>query len=330
MNSDKFRTIISLPKASYSIDHQSELMFIGSCFTEYIGNKFIELKFKTTVNPFGTLYNPYSIADCIKIIMHKKFFSKNDLKFYNNQFLSFYHDTGFSNEDPDICLEKINKSIEISNKALLNCDYLFISFGTARIYVYKENNKPVSNCHKISADKFIQRLLSVEEITSEYISLINEIIACNSKIKIIFTVSPVRHWKDGATGNQLSKSILFVSIYNIINNFRDIVSYFPAYEIIMDDLRDYRFYEADMLHPNKIAIDYIWDKLAEVYFNHKTNKIISEIEKILQARKHKPVNFKSKAFKDFAINQINIIESLTKQYPYINFSEEKLYFSNYI
>ena len=200
----------------------------------------IQLKFPAVVNPFGVLYNPVSVRNAIEILIDQKKFKDSDLNFFNEQWFSFYHDTEFSHPDKNISLEKINKSISIAADNLRKAGYLIVSFGTAWVYKYLKNGNVVSNCHKIPAKEFERYKLDVEDIFVEWANLMNRLNELNPDLKIIFTVSPVRHWKDGAIQNQLSKSTLILAIHQLKQQFEN-VDYFPSYEIMMDDLRDYRF-----------------------------------------------------------------------------------------
>lgn len=303
------------------------VLFMGSCFTENIGDRMEELKFPTTVNPFGVLYNPSSVRSGLEVLLDNRDFNENDLHFYNDQWLSFYHDTEFSDADKEKCLDKINSSVNAARKHLQTANYLIITFGTAWTYRYKKTGNIVSNCHKIPANEFERRKLSVEDIFVQWAKLLNRVEDLNPNLKIIFTVSPVRHWKDGAVQNQLSKSTLILAINQLMKIFEN-VEYFPAYEIMMDDLRDYRFYADDMLHPSAVAIDYIWDKFSKTYFEKETIEIIKEVNQIIQAKKHQPLNPDTKSHKIFLENQIAKIKEVSGKYNYLNFKDELDYFKS--
>lgn len=321
----EFRTIIQPAISVKKISYQTPVLFLGSCFTENIGNKMLELKFPTIVNPFGVLYNPVSVRNSLEFLIDKKIFKEKDLHFFNEQWLSFYHDTEFSDFDKNKCMEKINLSIEKATSQLRNAKYLLITFGTAWVYRYLKTENVVSNCHKIPSKEFERYKLCVEDIYVEWANLINRLNELNPEIKIIFTVSPVRHWKDGAIQNQLSKSTLILAIHQLKKLFEN-VEYFPAYEIMMDDLRDYRFYADDMLHPSKVAVDYIWEQFSETYFDKETKLAIKEINKILQAKNHRPVNPESESHKKFKKSQLEYIKKLSSKYKFIDFSDELDFF----
>jgi hypothetical protein len=321
-NPDSFRTKIVVPEFPWKISYKSRSMFIGSCFTNHIGGRMQELKFKTDVNPFGVVYNPLSVLNSLKILFEKKKFSETDLHFYNDKWFSFSFYTGFSHSDKDVYLEEINKKIKDSSEFLRETDFLFITFGTSRIFEWKKDGQVVSNCHKLPATHFDRRLLSKEEITDEYASFLKLLFKRKPEVKVLFTISPIRHWKDGATGNQLSKAVLLVAVHQLVSMFTN-VEYFPSYEIMMDDLRDYRFYAEDMIHLNPVAVNYIWDKFSRSLLDNKTLDIIPEVEKILQAVHHKPFDARSDAYRKFAEKTHKNIQVLKAQQPYLDFSKEE-------
>ncbi|HSH50672.1 MAG TPA: GSCFA domain-containing protein [Bacteroidales bacterium] len=320
-----FRTTIQPEISKNKITYHTSLLFMGSCFTENIGNKMQALKFPVMINPFGVLYNPASVRKGLEILIDQKVFTPGDLGFFNEQWFSFYHDTQFSHPDREKCLDKINASIKLAASHLRKSKYLIITFGTAWIYKYLRTEKIVSNCHKIPSKEFERVKLGVEDIFVEWAKFINRLNELNRNLKIIFTVSPVRHWKDGAVQNHLSKSTLILAIYQLIKIFKN-VEYFPSYEIMMDDLRDYRFYADDMLHPSNEAIEYIWDQFAETYFNEDTKGVIQDIYKIVLAKNHRPLNPETEQHKKFLKAQIKQITKLSKEYPFVDLSEELIFF----
>ena len=324
-----FRTEIKVDPSKHKLSYNSNIFLIGSCFSNNIGEKLNSLKFNSIINPFGVLYNPVSIYNALEFLLLKKQFSEEDISFYNEKWFSFYHHTSFSNENKNECLNNINssiiKSIDFFNKA----DFLIITFGTARVYRYKKSNKIVSNCHKIPAKEFDHELLSIENIVDIYEKIIKKLNSLNNALHIIFTVSPIRHWKDGAYGNQISKSILLLAIKELISKFNN-CNYFPGYEIMMDDLRDYRFYEPDMLHPNQVAVDYIWEKFSNTYIDEKSRSVFPDIQKIINAYNHKPSNPELKAFKEFINSTIQKINTIQNGFPKLNFKKELQYFNKFV
>jgi hypothetical protein len=309
-------TEINIPKSKFDISYRNQLVMFGSCFSENIGKKLTESKFRTDVNPFGILYNPSSIGSSIKRLIYEKHFSENELFSHKEVWNSFSHHGSFSDISKEKTLKNINDRLLFSSNNLKKADFLILTFGTAWIYEEKATSKVVANCHKLPEKTFNRRRLSVEEIVCGYSTLLFDLRAFNPNIKIIFTVSPVRHWKDGAHENQLSKSTLLLAIDELQKNF-NFIDYFPAYEIVMDELRDYRFYEEDMLHPNSTAINYIWEKFSETYFSAETQKIKEEIIKITKAESHKAFNPDTKEHQVFLQKLKEKKKLLTKKYPFI-------------
>ncbi len=317
----KFSIPVVIPSVKKIIDYRDSLLILGSCFAENIGEKLTSNKFNTAVNPFGIIYNPISIANNLTHILNKSNFKDEDLLFFNDKWLSLQHHGSYSNSNQTECLQTINQSISSSNKQLKKASYLFVTFGSAWVYEHEKYGL-VANCHKIPAKHFIKRLLKVEEIVAAYTSLIKSIKDSNADINIVFTVSPVRHVKDGLWENNLSKSVLHLSIKELTEKF-DNCSYFPAYEIVMDELRDYRFFNDDLVHPTDLAVNYVWEKFSMSYFSKETIALIGNIQKIKQAATHKPFDFNSEKHQQFIKNQLAIIQELTTQFPHLNFEEEK-------
>ncbi|MEN8119764.1 MAG: GSCFA domain-containing protein [Bacteroidota bacterium] len=325
MNS--FRTEIFPEKSPFFIDYHKKVVFMGSCFTENIGNKLLENKLPALVNPFGVLYNPESVMKAIEVIIAKKTFTDEDLNFENDKWFSFDHHSSFSSHNKEEVSEKINAEIDKAHNYLKEAQSLFITFGTSWYFRLIENDEIVANCHKLPAKLFKRELLNVNEIVSSWGQLIKKIKEFNPDLKIVFTVSPIRHWKDGAIGNQLSKSVLIVAIHEILKEHKH-TSYFPSYELMMDDLRDYRFYDDDFLHPNSQAINYIWDKFTATFIDDSTIQISKQAEKIVKSVNHKPFHPKTNSYKKFLEVNLEKIKQLNLKYPFIDFTKEKLHFAN--
>ena len=323
----KFRTTVEPTKSNNQISYSSNLFFIGSCFSDNIGTKLKLHKFNVENNPFGVLYNPVSIKNSLEIILQKQKITDNDLIFQNSLWQSFKFHSVFSNPNKEKYLEKINTKITNSYSQLKNTNYLFITFGTSWIYEYNKTHEIVANCHKFPAKEFTRKILTISKIVEQYVELINNIKEINTTINIVFTLSPVRHWKDGAEKNLQSKSILLLAIKELVEKF-PFVSYFPSYEIMMDDLRDYRFYKDDMLHPNNTAINYIWDKFKETYLNPSTEYLIKQSLKLNKAMNHRPLNRNSEDYQIFVQKQLNLISKLKTEYPYLNFKQEEQFFNS--
>jgi len=323
----KFRTEINIPKSKMQFEHSDKVLTLGSCFAENISQYFDYYKFNILENPFGVLYNPVSIYNSLKLTVEEKQFTKEDLIYDQTEYHSFFHHSDFSHHDTEECLQKINDNFKITNKFLKNCDKIIITFGTSFVFKHKEKNIIVSNCHKIPQSEFERIRLTVDE-TKDYLQkIIDTLRIYNSTLSIVFTVSPVRHWKDGAVDNQLSKSILLLAVNEIANKNNN-CEYFPSYEIMMDDLRDYRFYAEDLIHPNKIAVDYIWEKFGETHFTESCFEIMNEVKKVAQAFKHRPRNINSEKHKEFIKTNMELIDKLTAKFSHLNFENELKYFQS--
>ncbi len=322
-----FRTIVKIPSYSFTISYTDKILLFGSCFAEHIGNKLLEHKFDVNINPFGILYNPMSINSALNDLLNKKIYTEKDLLQQNDIFHSFSHHSRFSSTDMKTCLNTINESLEKAYNDLQNSNFLLITFGTAYVYYLKENNSVVSNCHKLSEKLFIRKRLNINNIVENYTILINKLKAINPSLNIIFTVSPIRHWKDGAHNNQLSKSILLLAIEQLQEEFEN-VNYFPSYEIIMDELRDYRFYADDMLHISDFAISYIWKQFSASLLSTETQEKMQQWEKIRKALTHKPFNQNSKEYQLFIQKNIEILNNLKTLYPNLDIDKELVEFNH--
>ncbi|MEA1886037.1 MAG: GSCFA domain-containing protein [Bacteroidota bacterium] len=325
----ELRTKVKISPAKKKIAYSSPVLFIGSCFADDIGRQFQKGKLEVLINPFGVLYNPLSAGRALQLVMEGKSFCKEDLFYYDHKYLSFYHDTGFSSRNYEKSLEKINNSLSEARTFLKSAAYLFITFGTAWVYRWKENNEVVANCHKIPAKRFSRHLLKSEDIVNRWTQLISGLNEFNSNLNIVFTTSPVRHLKDGAHGNQVSKSTLLVAIEELISGGEHL-SYFPSYEIVLDELRDYRFYNKDMVHPSDTAIEYIWERFTDAYFNNETSFVYDSVSKITEATRHIISSDEKDDIMRFRDSMLAQIEKLKNKYPFVNLDEEEDYFNNLI
>jgi hypothetical protein len=279
------------------------------------------------INPAGVVYNPVSVCNTLDIIINGKEYVEDDLYCNKGTYLSFNHATDFSSDNPEKVLNKVNRYSREALKWLKKSRFLFITFGTARVYRWKLSGKVVSNCHKIPSDQFISELLTVSEIVSLWESQLDLLRTAFPDLKVVFTISPVRHWKDGAHGNQVSKSVLFLAVEELLKHPLS-PQYFPAYELVMDDLRDYRFYTDDMLHPSITAINYIWDAFAGCYMDRKTLSIWKEVARVTRACTHRLNNGIKKNIHDFARNMITRISEIEIKEPGIDLSNERKYFNH--
>lgn len=312
-----FRTIIEIEPSKQKISYENQLITIGSCFSENIGQRLKNAYFQVDSNPFGVLFNPVSIKNSLDILLEKKLFTENDIFRNGSLWSSFSHSTLFSSVDQAVCLTNINNRIEAAINHLQHADFIFITFGTAWVYHLKETGELVSNCHKLPSNNFMRKRLSVEEIVETYVVLLEKLHHFNPELHIIFTVSPIRHWKDGAHENNISKSTLHLAIEALRKRF-DFIDYFPAYEIQMDELRDYRFYATDMFHPSDTAIDYIWKRFSETYFSEETILIKTELEQLNAQLNHRSINPDSQEHIAFLQSLEKKKKLLIQKYPFLN------------
>jgi GSCFA family protein len=283
----KLLTEIILPEYPFRMDHHAPSLFLGSCFTENIGRLLERSMFPVSINPFGVTYNPDSVHRQLEALMDKEQYGAGDLDQHGGRWFSFDHYTKYSSPDRETCLDGINKSFLQSKEVLHKAKLLVITWGTAWIYRYNATGKVVCNCHKIPAGEFSRSRLSVKEIIKQYNELLPRLFQFNPELKILLTVSPVRHWKDGAHGNQLSKASLLLATEALEQQFPGQVFYFPSYELVMDELRDYRFYAGDMIHLNDTATRYIWEKFRKALISEESQKIINELEPLLRMEEHR-------------------------------------------
>jgi len=289
------QTIIDIPKNPLITEKSSFLLF-GSCFAENIGKNLLNLKFKGEKNPFGILFNPASISNALRRIIDEELFEKSELIKYNGLWHSMSHHGDFSSHSKEITLENINLKIISAKKLLPKIDFLIITFGSAQVYL--QNGKIVANCHKLPENLFERKLLTISEIFDDYKNLFEKIFEINPNLKIILSVSPVRYLRDGAHANSINKAILLLAAEQLTQEFENVI-YFPAYEILLDELRDYRFFADDMLHPSALAEKIIWQKFSECFCTEETKKHIAKITKLNKMLSHRPINEKSDEYKIF-------------------------------
>lgn len=323
----QFTTKIPVQKSAFPIDYDSKVMLLGSCFAENMGNKFAYFKFQATTNPFGIIFNPVSLKKIIERSIQKNYFTENDIFFHNELWHCFEVHSELSNPDKDAFLESLNDLINSTNKLLNESTHIIITLGTSWVYRNIETNEIVANCHKVPQKQFAKDLLPIETIVQSLESILFHVSILNPNCKFIFTVSPVRHVKDGFTENTLSKAHLIAAIHSVLNQkFSTSLElttqnniYFPAYEIMMDELRDYRFYAEDMLHPNQTAIDYIWIQFFENYVSESVFGLMNEICSIQKGLQHRPFNPNTENHQKF-LNQLDLkIKAIKNQYPFIKF-----------
>lgn len=321
----ELRTRFRIEPSKDKISYNDPVMFIGSCFATSIGKKLEAGYMPVMINPSGTVYNPVSVLHTLDNIVQKRHYTAGDLYNHEGRWISFDHYTEFSSADRDEALERINKRNLEASMFITGARFLFITFGTARVYIWKPSGNIVSNCHRIPAASFKNELLEVDhiaELWNKRLSLLNELYP---QLKVIFTISPVRHWKDGSHGNQVSKSVLFLAVEKLLAHPSH-PSYFPAYELVMDDLRDYRFYAEDMLHLTDTAVGYIWDAFCRCYFDGSTDALWKEIEKISKAVSHRIQTGDRDQIRKFSDNILSRIEKLVRENPGLDLAKARNYF----
>ena len=284
-----FRTEIQIKKSAEKINHNQKILLLGSCFAQNMQVKFAEGGFEA-MHPFGAIYNPYSVANSFKLIAENIAPNPDSLFFQKDKWNSYAFHSSYSNSDKNEAVRQMTDAVREANE-ILNSEIpiIIITLGTSWVYELNETGEIVANCHHSAASSFTRRAMEVEEI----IEVLKPI--CSLGKRVIFTVSPVRHLKDGAHENQLSKSRLLLAVDRLTKEYAN-CEYFPSYEIMLDELRDYRFFADDMAHPTALAVDYIWERFSDTYFSKNTIDGIKEYEKIVKTEKHKPSNPESEQY----------------------------------
>lgn len=317
----QFRTIFQIQSSDFKLNHQHKILTIGSCFSDVIGKRLTDLKFDGLINPFGVIFNSVSIQKLIERSIHKKYFTTTDVHQNGEEFFCFDVHSSFNALTKEIVLTELNSTLNQVYHYIYSCDIIMITLGTSWIYEWKNSNQIVANCHKVEAKQFEKRLLTTDENLNSLELIISDLKKINPNIHIITTVSPVRHTKDGMVENNVSKGRLLDALYQLSLQDNQ-VEYFPSYELVLDDLRDYRFFKEDLIHPSKQAIDYIWEKFSETYFEQSTQTIIQKINKVLSAINHRPFNEESDNHQRFLEKTIKSMNELEKGNQ-LDFSIEK-------
>lgn len=314
-----FRTPVEWHGESEEIKYSDHVLLMGSCFAENVGGLLLENKFSCDVNPFGILYNPLSIAKALRQMLDGKVYTMDDLFDSGGQWHSWMHHSSFSSTDADECLNRINSRLEKAASALPRTSWLIMTWGTA--FVYEKDSEVVGNCHKQPDRLFTRRLLDVDTICGEWNDTLREVKQRFPGLKVMLSVSPIRHLKDGLHGNQISKSVLLLAIDRLCREL-DFCHYFPSYEIVMDELRDYRFYAEDMLHPSPLAVKYIWECFCSTYMSKDTQRVMKEWADIQKGLAHRPFNPDSDAYRRFLSQIVLKIEELKEKFPYFEVQKE--------
>lgn len=317
----QFRTPIPIPRSNHLIDYNSKIVSLGSCFAGNMAEKLDYFKFQNISNPFGIIFNPVSIEKIIHKAINAVLFTEEDIFFYNERWHCFDVHSDLSNSNKEELLESLNAILKSAKQQLQEATHIIITYGTSWVYRNIESNDIVANCHKVPQKQFKKELLSVDVNKESIANTIKLIHSVNRDCKIIFTVSPVRHIKDGFVENQWSKAHLISALHTVLQvpPLGAEGAYFPSYEIMMDELRDYRFYAQDMLHPNQVAIDYIWKRFKETTISETAFSTMDEVENIQKSLSHRPFNPDSESHLKFEIKVREKIAKLRSQYSFMKF-----------
>jgi hypothetical protein len=327
----KFHYEFDIKSPVKKIQHQHAMMLMGSCFTENMGEKLRKHKFRVTENPHGILFNPVSVAEAITQYVEQTVYTASDLFCYNECWHSWKHHSRFSGITPEDALQKINTSIIESHIALKKADHIMITLGSAWVYMLTENalnyksGTVAANNHKAPADWFSKKLLTTEEVLSVLDNMIHRLFHFNPNVQIIFTISPVRHLREGVIENNKSKAVLIQAVHHLVEKFERLY-YFPAYELVIDDLRDYRFYAEDLVHPNFHATQYVWEKFTNACMTDETRNLLKEIAAVNLAMQHKPFNPLTTQHQQFLKTYQEKTKLLQQLYPYLNWDTELHFF----
>lgn len=313
-----FRTTIKTRDEEPFMRHSDSMLLMGSCFSDNIGAKLKDAMVNVLVNPFGTIFNPLSIAGAIDKIIDNTTIAGSELFLAGGVWNCYHFHSRFSMANKDVALQRMNSSIAEAHEHLKRCNTLILTLGTAVVYRRRDTGEVVTNCHKVPQQEFTRRLAGVDEISEALTKVVKRLHEFNPSLRIIFTVSPIRHIADGLEMNSLSKAVLRVAVNNVTREFREFTGYFPAFEIMIDDLRDYRFYSADMVHPSEVAIEYIWQTFQATYFDDRSTQAIARCERVSKRLKHRPMSNNPDVVARFNADTKAVIANLKKEYPYIN------------
>jgi hypothetical protein len=315
-----FRTILKEPVATEKIDYASPIVVMGSCFAENIGLQLQRLKCDLVLNPFGIVFHPLPLARNLERMIAATRYTKDELLCHQELWFSFDHHGRFSHTTADSCLHRINEELQQGHRQLRRAEWLFVTFGTAWAYRLKKEGIIVANCHKYTTSAFDRIKTEADEIYAIWEKTLARLHAFNPRAKVVFTVSPIRHLRDGAHENQLSKAALLLAVDRLCKTIPQ-TRYFPAYEIMLDDLRDYRFYAEDMVHPSPLAIRYIWQHFSNTFLTDDTVATMKEVESILKSVAHRPIHRHAMTRK-FAADCLDRIKMLQQRLPQLDFTEE--------
>ena len=314
----EFQTYIKIPRASNPVDYNSHILLLGSCFAQNIGVKLKYYQFQTNQNPFGILFHAQAIANLINRAVHKEWYSQEELIHQDGRWHCMDAHSILSHTDKNIVLKNLNQALVETLESLTKASHIIITLGTSWVYRHRNTSKIVANCHKISQSQFAKQLLSVEENTFYLKQLVQRIQKVNPKAEVVVTVSPIRHIKDGLVENMQSKAHLIAAVHVSLSKFKKMY-YFPAYELLMDELRDYRFYAEDMIHPSKIAIAYIWEKFSTSWISDSSIPIMKRVASVRSDLLHRPFDIHGEKHQIFVRKLKEKQKELLAIYPFMNF-----------
>jgi GSCFA family protein len=337
-----FMLDIDVKKLARQINYQDKILLIGSCFTEHIGNSLAQLKFSLVQNPNGILFDPHSVARSLQSYVHNKQYTEEDFFQLNEIWHSWEHHSRYSDVNCEQAVRRVNMSQEKAHEFLTLANWVIITLGSAFSYRLTDlaieastfaqkpgaptvTGRSVANCHRAPAQWFDKHLMTIDEIISVLESCLQELFAFNSQIRVIFTVSPVRHIRDGVVDNNRSKARLIECVHHLAQKCER-VSYFPAYELVIDVLRDYRFYDVDLVHPNYMATEFVLEKFAEACIEENSRALMEEVKQIVMARKHKVFQPQTIAHKQFLETYFEKTRALSARYPFLDLRDEMDYF----
>jgi hypothetical protein len=314
----KLQTQLPLEIQSPLIDYSSKLVLLGSCFAENMAEKFSYYKFQNEVNPLGVLFHPIAILDLLTRAHENNPYSEKDIFFSNGCWQSFQSHSRLNSISQIEILDHLNKALKSTQDQLKNASHVILTFGTAWVYEHIQSKTIVANCHKQPQKEFEKSILSIDQLQDTFNSIISILKSFNPKVTVVFSISPVRHLKDGFVENNLSKAHLITALHSVINTTEN-THYFPSYELLMDELRDYRFYKQDMVHPNQIAIDYVWEKFQPIWIDADVNPIMQEVNQLQKGFAHKPFNPLAEEHAIFLSSLAKKAKAMESRFPFMKF-----------
>jgi len=321
-----FQLPISISPLPEPIGYADKIMLTGSCFTEHIGNALRDWKFDVLQNPNGILFDPASVASSLVAYMDGRPYGEGDLVYFNELWQSWQHHSQFSHVDKQEALRGMNDLLARAHAFLKEAKWLIITLGSSFSYRLVQDGMPVANCHRAPGQVFRKHMMTIEETNTALDNCLYRLFQFNPSLQVIFTVSPVRHIRDGVVENNRSKARLIEVVHHLVNKFSRLW-YFPAYELVIDVLRDYRFYDIDMVHPNYPATQFVLENFTRNYIDKEAQAVLEEVKKIVIARRHKPFQPTTQAHQRFLLDQLEKTRDLARRYPFLDLGEEIEYFA---